>query len=58
MIIRELYILKVVDRTLVLSGLVEAETILLDIVINKDYYKFIMFDITNTRRYQAILGIK
>ena len=47
----EPYILKVVDSTLVLSGLVEAETILLDIVVNKDYYKFIIFNIIETRRY-------
>ena len=47
----ELYILKVVDRILILSGLVEAETILLDIVINNNYYKYIIFNITNTRRY-------
>ena len=47
----ELYILKVVDRILVLLGLVEVEIILLDIVINNDYYKYIIFDIINTRRY-------
>ena len=50
-IILELYILKVVDGTLVLLGLVEAETILLDIVVNNDYYKYIMFDVINTRRH-------
>ena len=50
-IIKELYILKVVDRALVLSRLVEAEIVLLDIVINKNYYKFVIFNITNTRRY-------
>ena len=32
-----------------LLGLVEVETILLDIEINKDYYKFIIFNIINTR---------
>ena len=51
MIIKELYILKVVDRTLILSRLVEAKTILLDIVINENYYKFVIFNIINTRRY-------
>ena len=43
--------LKVVDRTLVLLELVEAKTILLDIVINNKYYKFIIFNIINARRY-------
>ena len=47
MIIKELYILKVVDGTLIVLGLVEAETILLDIVINNNYYKFVIFDIIN-----------
>ena len=47
----ELYILKVVDRTLVLLGLVEVEIIPLDIVINDNYYKYIMFNVINTRRY-------
>ena len=50
-IIKELYILKVVDRTLIVLGLVEAETILLDIVINKDYYKFVIFNIINIGRH-------
>ena len=39
------------DRTLVLSRLVEVEIIPLDIVINNDYYEYIMFDVINTRRY-------
>ena len=50
-IIKELYILKVVDRTLMVSRLVKAEIVLLDIVINKDYYEFVMFDVINTRRH-------
>ena len=55
---KELYILKVVDRTLIVSGLVEAKIVLLDIVINENHYKFVIFNVINTRRHQAILGIK
>ena len=51
MIIKELYALKVVDRTLIVLGLVEAETILLDIVINNDYYEFVIFNVTNTGQH-------
>ena len=43
--------LKVVDRTLVASGLVEAETIPLDIVINNNYYEFVIFNVMNIGRH-------